>query len=260
MPLPWRAGLFLLAGLLPFLTGFRLDPWTSALYVLALSWFALRKEDRGLTSLGFDLGRTWLRQGGLGLLLGLALMGLTSLLLFLAGAFRWAPGMTPVGREALWAPWIFLGVAIHEECLFRGYPFQRLVEAWGPGTAQVTLGAAFVLVHWQNPGLVPGSRLLPMLNIFLAGCLLGQCWLLTRSLALPMGLHLGWNWAQGSLLGFPVSGTTFARSPLHPILRPDLPAWLTGGAFGLEGSLACTLVCSATWLLLAHRTRSRPLS
>ena len=74
-----------------------------------------------------------------------------------------------------------------------------------------------------------------------------------------MGIHLGWNWAQESLLGFRVSGGSEAvQGFLRPFLH-DRPTWLTGGAVGLEGSVACTAVCGvALVVLLAWRGRRAP--
>ena len=77
------------------------------------------------------------------------------------------------------------------------------------------------------------------LNLVLAGVLLGLCYLRTRSLALPMGLHLGWNWTQGSLLGFGVSGLP-SGGWWTPVYH-GRPLWLTGGRSGWRRA------CPAPW-------------
>jgi hypothetical protein len=104
-------------------------------------------------------------------------------------------------------------------------------------------------MHWGNPGMHGATKAWATVNIALAALLLGFCYLRTRSLALPIGVHLGWNWAQGSLLGFGVSGTTDIKGAWTPIFhgRPD---WLTGGTFGLEASVICTLVCGVAVVAL----------
>ena len=66
-----------------------------------------------------------------------------------------------------------------------------------------------------------------------------------------MGIHLGWNWAQGNLLGFGVSGTEAGPTVLKPVF--DGPEWLTGGAFGLEASLPCLLVIGVCCVWLARK-------
>jgi membrane protease YdiL (CAAX protease family) len=88
-------------------------------------------------------------------------------------------------------------------------------------------------------------------NIGLAAILLGLCYLKTKSLALPIGVHIGWNFTQGNLLGFGVSGTTDAKGLLQPVFH-GRPEWLTGGAFGLEASLPCVIVCGAAILALVR--------
>ena len=137
-----------------------------------------------------------------------------------------------------------------EELLFRGYLFQRLESGLGAGPALGLLGLLFAALHWGNPGMAGLTRAWASLNIALAGILLGLCYLRTRSLALPIGLHLGWNWTQGSLLGFGVSGIH------HPGWWTPVwhgrPAWVVGGSFGLEASLICTVVCAAACFGLAR--------
>ncbi|HJW43891.1 MAG TPA: CPBP family intramembrane glutamic endopeptidase, partial [Geothrix sp.] len=129
----------------------------------------------------------------------------------------------------------------------RGYPFQRLVQGAGPWVGQLVFAALFALAHWSNPGMAGATKAWATLNIGLAAILLGFCYLRTGSLALPIGVHLGWNWAQGSLLGFGVSGTTDIKGLWTPVFH-GRPEWLTGGAFGLEASLPCTLICGVAIL------------
>jgi membrane protease YdiL (CAAX protease family) len=137
--------------------------------------------------------------------------------------------------------WLFLMVALREELFFRGYAFQRLLDGTSEWLALGLASLYFAYAHWNNPGMVGTLRIWASLNIAFVGVLLGLCYLKTRSLALPMGLHLGWNWTQGSLLGFGVSGLQ-TGSLLAPVFH-ERPLWLTGGAFGLEASLPCALLC-----------------
>ena len=110
--------------------------------------------------------------------------------------------------------------------------------------AVTVMATYFAMTHWGNPNITGGTRIWAMINIALAGVLFGVCYLKTRSLALPIGLHLGWNWAQGCLLGFGVSGHTDKPGLLKPVFH-DKPLWISGGDFGLEASVLFTLICSA---------------
>jgi hypothetical protein len=220
-----------------------LDPWLlwlalTAAATLGVSWLFLFLEGRPLHSIGLRPSKSW----GLHFAAGAAGGGLLMLLVacFVRGfdGFHWVRALG--GTAALVSgAWLFLVVALREELLFRGYAFQRLADGTGDWPALVLGAGYFAYAHWGNPGMAGATRLWASLNIGLAGILLGLGYLKTRSLALSVGLHLGWNWTQGSLLGFGVSGTAMG-SLWEPVFH-QRPTWLTGGAFGLEASLPCTL-------------------
>lgn len=244
----WKALLFLAAhglavGLvawlgLVWLPG-SLRLWIAAATTAGVSWLFLTGEGRSFRSLGWGGGGRWAGEFGAGCLLGSALMGAVASLLRVSGGFHWTVGSGGIVALVQGA-WFFLAVAFREELLFRGYPFQRLVEAGGPWTALLLTSAGFAAAHWQNPGLDASTRTWAAVNLALAGLLLGLGYLRTRRLALPLGLHLGWNWTQGSLLGFPVSGLD--SEGLLSAVPHGGPIWLTGGAFGPEASLPCAVV------------------
>lgn len=185
---------------------------------------------------------SWRRGAPIGLASGLAIWGAAAAALWASGDVTWR--WSDAGLRALRDGFVdALAVAIAEELLFRGFPFQRLVAGIGDWPAQIAMGAYFVLTH--SAGLAAAGDLQPIAtaNIFLASLLFGATWLRTRSLAVPMALHFTLNFAQGPLLGFGVSGHA-ARGLLVP-LSGDAPAWWTGGAFGLEASLPGTLAILA---------------
>lgn len=212
--------------------------WVTATVTTGVSWIFLASEDRSLGSMGWGGGWRWGGEFGAGCLMGFGLMAGMALVLGLEGV-RWVPGFG--GLAALvQGGWFLLAVAFREEILFRGYPFQRLLEAMGPWATLVLTSAGFAFAHWNNPGMIGPTRVWALLNIGLAGLLLGLAYLRTRRLALPLGLHLGWNWTQGSLLGFPVSG--LAMDSLLAPVPGAAPDWFTGGPFGPEASLPCSAV------------------
>jgi hypothetical protein len=264
----WRAVLFLpgawacggLAGALRPALPEALAPWFPApwwffLGFLFLTWVCLQLERRPLSSVGLEPGRRWAREFLLGVLGGTGLIALMALGALLAGGCHWVRnpqvGLARVGAAA----WLYLAVAAEEELLFRGYLFQRLARGLGPWAAQPLVAALFVGLHWGNPGMAGATRAWAGLNLFLAGVLLGFCYLRTRSLALPVGVHLGWNWTQGALLGVGVSGLP-AAGWWKPVYQGG-PVWITGGAFGLEASLPCTVVALGACLALARSHHAR---
>lgn len=226
------------------------DEWATALGVMVASAVCLSLERARFPSLGVKPALRWGAEFSAGAVGGLLLMLLVAGCIFALHGLHWQHGGGATRNELLAGAWLYLAVAISEELLFRGYAFQRLMKGVGTWLALPLMGLWFAYAHWGNPGMAGSVKVWATLNIFLAGLLLGLAYVKTRRLALPMGIHLGWNWAQGSLLGFGVSGTMDTRGWVKPIFegRPD---WLTGGAFGLEASLPCALLCGVAILGLA---------
>ncbi len=224
--------------------------WAMALAVLAATVLCLRLERAPWPNLGMKASLRWGAEFAVGSLGGLLLMLLVAGCILAFHGFHWQRSGGATLNELMAGAWLYLAVAVNEELLFRGYVFQRLFKGMGTWIALLLMGLWFAYAHWENPGMSGAVKAWATLNIFLAGLLLGLAYLKTRRLALPMGIHLGWNWAQGSLLGFGVSGTMDTRGWVKPIFE-GRPEWLTGGAFGLEASLPCALLCGLAILGLA---------
>jgi membrane protease YdiL (CAAX protease family) len=144
--------------------------------------------------------------------------------------------------------YFFLFTALLEETLFRGFIFQRMLDGIGVWPALIAMAALFAVAHWGSPGMQGATEIAAFMDLFLAAVMLGLAYLRTRSLALPIGLHLGWNWTQGHVLGFSVSGYDFTGW-LKPIFQGQAE-WLTGGAFGPESSIFSPLVSLLMIVLL----------
>jgi membrane protease YdiL (CAAX protease family) len=122
-----------------------------------------------------------------------------------------------------------------EELLLRGFPLQAFIEGSRVWIAVILLSSIFSVMHLDNPdSTIPSS-----LNIFLAGILLSVCYLKTRSLWLPTGLHLGWNWMQASFWGMGVSGYHVKWSVFSA--EAQGADWISGGEFGAEASIIATV-------------------
>lgn len=177
----------------------------------------------------------WLKQFYRGILLGCALMVLPALVLTIFGIVKW--DLNEFTFASILSGIIaVVFVAIAEELLFRGFIFQRMTESFGRLIAQLIIAGLFLLTHLNNPGMLGTIKLLASINIFLASLMFGLAFIKTKSLALPIGIHLMANFTQGTLLGFGVSGN-HEMSILKPIFS-NAPEWITGGTFGLEASLS----------------------
>jgi membrane protease YdiL (CAAX protease family) len=148
----------------------------------------------------------------------------------------------------LWG--VYVPAAVHEELLFRGYAFQKL-HRWNRAVGLLLFALVFAALHAGNVAV----SYLGLLNIFLGGILLGLAYERYGRLWFPIGLHLAWNLMSGPILGHEVSGYD---SELTVFLeRGTGPAWLTGGEFGIEGSVWMTVTEVAGIILLFNKLRKR---
>ncbi|HQU92513.1 MAG TPA: type II CAAX endopeptidase family protein [Pyrinomonadaceae bacterium] len=141
---------------------------------------------------------------------------------------------------------VFAAAAAFEEALFRGYILQTFVRSGLAWPAIIVTSLAFGAVHLGNPN----ASWISSLNTALAGIWFGVAYLKTRDLWLPFGLHLAWNWTQGSIFGVEVSGLTdIVKQPL--LRETDIgPTWLTGGDYGIEGGIATTVALIVSMLVI----------
>jgi membrane protease YdiL (CAAX protease family) len=243
-------GSFYVATLLA-LTWFRfpLVQWSGLLSVsvaTALTILFLERQN------GWDIGllaspRVAVPEFLQGLAFGAVLIVVCSILVSLTTAVSHVRG---AGFPWLEVAGIYLPAALHEELLFRGYAFQKLLR-WNRAVALFGVAALFAAVHIFNDSV----SWLGVSNIFLGGIVLGLAYQQFQRLWFPIGLHLAWNVTLGPILGDEVSG----YDSLHTVLaeRGSGAAWLTGGRFGLEGSAWMTVTELAAIAILAIRLRKR---
>jgi hypothetical protein len=228
------------------LTGSVLGPLAVTAAVVGSVAVAGRYLDRRrLADYGLRVDRAWLRDLGFGLALGVALMAGVFALELAAGWARVTGTFVARGPflpALLSAAVLFACVGLYEELLVRGYLLTNLAEALSSLGDRVAVAAATVLsaavfgvAHAGNPNATAVSTL----AITLAGVVLALGYVLTDELAVPVGLHVTWNFAQGTLFGFPVSGQSVAASVVAVEVRG--PTALTGGAFGPEAGLVGVL-------------------
>lgn len=142
-------------------------------------------------------------------------------------------------RKGLEVFLLLLFGALLEELMFRGYPFQRLVESIGAVGAILVLSALFGAVHLDNPNS-GGVLSWGFFNTIAVGVLFSVAYLRSRSLWLPIGMHFGWNFFLGVVFGLPVSGLRDFNVLSYSVTRGS--KLLTGGAYGLEASLTGAIV------------------
>jgi uncharacterized protein len=142
-------------------------------------------------------------------------------------------------------------VAVSEELLFRGVLFRLVEEKTGTWVALAVSGVLFGALHLLNPGAtVVGAAAIAVE----AGLMLGAAYVATRSLWLPIALHLGWNLAEGGIFGTTVSGSDATPSGLVESVMHG-PALLTGGEFGPEASMVTVVAGVVATVVLLRKAR-----
>ena len=194
-------------------------------------------EERPLASMGLGWSRGARRQIIWGIAAGTAMVTTCAGVIFATSSVASHFSFNLRGlAHALLSLSVLAVAAMAEEATFRGYPFQRLVEGTGPVAAVALTSTLFGLIHAGNPNV---SRF-AVGNTVLFGILLAVAYLRSGALWLPWGIHFGWNAMLGVGFGLPVSGVTLFAAVLR--LRPAGPAWITGGAYGIEGGGLATIV------------------
>lgn len=238
----WWVGLFFLvlaaftfpAVLLAKEYQFEVTMFHQLVMVLATTWLCQKVRGGAMADFTGRLNVYFIRHLLFGFVLGTTLMVAPAIVLFLGGWVRWEFLSFDIKGLSTITASIVAG-AITEEFLFRGFIFQRLRDGLGVWLMQIIVGAFFLLTHMGNPELVGDVKVLAMLNIFFASILFGALVIRTNNLTMAIGMHVSANWVQGTLLGFGVSGN--AQPGILKAITGDAPVWLTGGNFGLEGSL-----------------------
>lgn len=214
-------------------------------FALALSAaFLCGLEGRKFRALGLSCASGWFHQVVFGVVCGAGVITSTALLLVVSRAAAISPFASRSFSRLLFLSAFLLLSSIFEELTFRGYALQRAADALGPVLAALLSSALFGWAHFANPQ----ATLYSTLNTVLAGLLLAIARLRSRALWMPIGLHFAWNLFLGPVFSFPVSGYTFGSSSLSA--PAPGPLWLSGGAYGPEGSVALTAVLAVALLLL----------
>lgn len=222
----------------------------AAVLLVYIGWVRLT-ERRAATAAELSRGGA-LPEAFAGLAGGFVLVAILVGVAALAGVYR-------VGAVAAWTPMLLVPLAqmafvgVIEETMFRGLLFRVTESALGTWPAVAISSILFGVAH-----LATGMTLFVLVNATLAGVLFAALYMLTRRLWLPIGVHVGWNYALGTLFAVPVSGHD--NGPVLLAGRLAGTDALTGGAYGLEGSVFALVVvgaASACLLRLASRRTGR---
>jgi membrane protease YdiL (CAAX protease family) len=231
-----------------------------AVYTIGYTWAFMRIFDGApLRSLGLRRRQGSFSDFAKGVGLAVLILGMIFAFSLATGAIRVqgfarpAPPTTNAAGYLVGALIAFLSVGLYEEIMFRGYVLQTLNQRAGRLVSILVSSIIFALLHGANPG----ADAFGMLNTTAIAVILSVLYFRTQSLWMPIGFHFAWNFFLGYVYSLPVSGI-----PLHGVLNVvevDRESRMTGGGYGPEAGLACTIALAAwgAWLIW-KRTGRRP--
>jgi uncharacterized protein len=212
--------------------------------------FWLDHQAHPISEQGLPRREGWPREWGLGLAIGWGATLVCVLPMLVAGGIA----ISLYTRGASWG-WLaadaafFAVAALAEEIAYRGYAFQCFIRAVGPAGAVLGFAAIYAIMQALNPGANRVSLIVSLAFSFL----LSTAYLRTRALWVSWGLNFGWKASRALVFGLAVSGV----SSHSPVVQGDPmgPLWLTGGAFGLDGSWLALIALLAAIPVVYRVTR-----
>ena len=216
-------------------------------------------EKRSFSSIGFNKNN-WLKKYSLGFLIGLAMMSIIVLILFPFGYITVEKNpIQPVGISAIASVlvilfgWIIQGAT--EEIVTRGWLLNVLSTKYNIGVGLLISSTLFGLMHLTNPNV----NYIAVINIILVGLFYGLYVIKTNDLWAVCGMHSAWNFAQGNLFGFEVSGLDVSVGSLIDLNLVGSD-FVTGGIFGPEAGIIATFILLASIRILLFIDKKRYFS
>lgn len=232
----------------------------SFVFISLLVFFRVKViEKRSLSSIGFNKNN-WLKKYSLGFLIGLAMMSIIVLILFPFGYITVEKNpIQPVGISAIASVlvilfgWIIQGAT--EEIVTRGWLLNVLSTKYNIGVGLLISSTLFGLMHLTNPNV----NYIAVINIILVGLFYGLYVIKTNDLWAVCGMHSAWNFAQGNIFGFKVSGLDVSVGSLIDLNLVGSD-FVTGGIFGPEAGITATFILLASIGILLFIDKKRYFS
>ncbi|MEQ9309320.1 MAG: type II CAAX endopeptidase family protein [Balneolaceae bacterium] len=220
----------------------------TTLMLMGVFWIFFRGVDNrpSIKEAGISVNKKWLNEFWIGSLIGLFAMGLIFLIEWMSGdieitGFGWqGVGTSSWGFPVLMFMFQMICLGFYEELISRSYLVTNFKDGFTNGSistskatilAVIASSAVFGIAHAANPNATEFA----LINILCAGIMLAIPFVITGRLSYSVGLHFSWNFFQGGVFGFRVSGIPI-RNSIIDIQQGGNPIW-TGGSFGPEGGL-----------------------
>ncbi len=251
--IPIYAMMYIIAGEFTFSMSTQLivELFTFAIPLIGIIILNRFLNKRSIEALGFHK-KDFIKKYGIGILIGLALIFFTCGLSALFGTFTFSFNKYIDWKFIALLMLGFMVQSMTEEVIDRGYIQNGIRIRWGLVATMFIQAFIFMALHSLNPGMT----VMPILNLFLFGIFLGLLFYYTDNMWLVGGLHFSWNFLLGPVMGIEVSGLAINGSVL--IAKADGPEILTGGSFGMEGSILATVALILGIIIVARIYRNQP--
>lgn len=208
--------------------------FTTAGSFLSIWCFTKYIENQKFNKIGLNVGRFFTKDILIGLFITLVVFFTSFSTLSLFGQTSWQINKEIEIDQLLLSMATFVLVATTEELFTRGYLLGNLLLSLNKWVALAISSIIFAAFHLANPNM----SWLSFVNLFLAGILLGLPYLFTKNLWFSIAFHFGWNFFQGTVFGFNVSGRDGFSLILQSRVQNNA---FNGGEFGFEGSIWCVI-------------------
>ncbi len=219
-----------------FPLGYLLFVYVFVLMGSIAAYYVFRKylDKKAIDNFGYK-SNTHIKDSIIGFLIGASFITVCFIFLYFIGSLYISSYNFNISEQLLYIIF-FIIAAANEEIIFRGYVLDKLLEKGNKFVALFSSSVIFAIFHAMNPNIT----WLAFINLILAGMFLGSFYLYKRNLYLPTFLHFAWNYFQGPVYGFGVSGLKFNGILQHNFVEKT--SILTGDGFGLEGSIVTTII------------------
>lgn len=211
-----------------------------------IAWKYVMK--RPLSNMGLtSVKKNW-KDLSAGLLFGIVSMAIVFIVLILtnqASVESWRPTLS---LDLIIYLLFFILVGFGEEILGRGFIISALRQTKNIPAVLIISSVIFALLHGTNPGI----GILPLINLTLIGLLFAYMYLRSGNIWMPIGYHITWNYFQGNIFGFKVSGINANGLLTTSIENNNI---LNGGAFGPEGGLLVTAIILIGFIFVKYYYR-----
>jgi uncharacterized protein len=215
-----------------------------SVFIFGLTYLFRKFIDRkSFASLGF-YWKGYQNEALLGFFTGPAILGIGTIVLVILNYLTFT-GVNFDANGLLVEFLILVLVSFSEELLFRGYLLNNLLQSMNKWVALLISSILFGLFHASNPDV----SILAITNVFVAGLLLGVNYIYTKNLWFGILFHFSWNFFQGPVFGYDVSGLELQSIFQQTLSGPEL---FTGGPFGFEGSILCPALTAMATAYFAY--------